>query len=353
MNARLSPMKIVYAGLQNDYYDPSRGESFEHRNFLGSLRAMPEVHVIEYPFDPIVKIGKDAWNAGLLDLVRREKPDMLFVFLYSDEFRTETLDAIRRETATKIVGWFADDYWRFWNYSRHLAPHLGLAITTSEDALQWYAAAGMRNAMLSQWAARPATSPSAAAQQDIDVSFVGQYKPGRARAFAALARAGVRVAAFGHGWPGGRLPFERLPEIFARSKVNLNIAARPGRFAPRVLARIVLNKFRDRVLPDLHLFDNLRAWWHFATPHIHARPFELAGSGAFVVSEYVTGMERYYAPDREIVFYRTTDELVEKTKYYLAHDAERGAIAAAGRARTLREHTYEHRFREIFELLGF
>jgi len=38
-------------------------------------------------------------------------------------------------------------------------------------------------------------------------------------------------------------------------------------------------------------------------------------------------------------------------RYYLAHDDERQAIARAGQVRTLREHTYEQRTKELISLV--
>ena len=42
--------------------------------------------------------------------------------------------------------------------------------------------------------------------------------------------------------------------------------------------------------------------------------------------------------------------LKSKLDYYLRHEDERVEIAAPGRARALREHTYEHRAREMLSV---
>jgi len=49
--------------------------------------------------------------------------------------------------------------------------------------------------------------------------------------------------------------------------------------------------------------------------------------------------------------FENTKDLIEKCKYYLEHESERVAISKAGYERTLREHTYVHRFRELFQKL--
>ncbi|MDE1971514.1 MAG: glycosyltransferase family 1 protein, partial [Patescibacteria group bacterium] len=44
-------------------------------------------------------------------------------------------------------------------------------------------------------------------------------------------------------------------------------------------------------------------------------------------------------------------DLIEKARYYLTHESERARIARAGYERTLREHTYEKRFQELFRAM--
>ena len=57
------------------------------------------------------------------------------------------------------------------------------------------------------------------------------------------------------------------------------------------------------------------------------------------------------SPDREVVAYASADDLVEKARHYLADEDERREIAAAGQARTLRDHTYAIRMRELVPIL--
>jgi len=343
-------MKIIYIGLQAEMYNERRKPSFEYVNFYLTLKDMPGVAVVEYPFDTILAMGKVAWNASLFELVRREQADAIFAFMYTDEFATETLDRIRKETATKIIGWFADDYWRFFNYSRFLAPHLDLLVTTSHEAFSRYMRMGLTNVHLSQWAANPAAFHPIDVPQDIDVSFVGQYKPARGRLVRELSRSGIRVETFGNGWPNGRIAGAELPKIFSRTKVNLNLNARPSRFEPWALGRIGFVKSRNRVVPDIHIVRNLEAWWHMQVPHIHARPFEILASRGFLISGFAVGMDQYYAKNEEVVYFDgTTGDLIEKVRYYLEQPEDRTRIACAGYERTLREHTYELRFLSVFK----
>ena len=58
-----------------------------------------------------------------------------------------------------------------------------------------------------------------------------------------------------------------------------------------------------------------------------------------------------FEPGAEAVSYDSAGRLVDQLTYYLDNESERAAIAAAGQARTLRDHTYRQRMRELVELL--
>ena len=109
-------MKIFFAGLEYDHYDPKRGKSFEYTNFYLSLKAFPNAEVVNFPFDSILTTGKRKFNDDLLEEVKKQKPDLLFVFMYSDELSVATLKELKKYTTT--LAWFADDSWRFYNYSK-------------------------------------------------------------------------------------------------------------------------------------------------------------------------------------------------------------------------------------------
>jgi spore maturation protein CgeB len=54
---------------------------------------------------------------------------------------------------------------------------------------------------------------------------------------------------------------------------------------------------------------------------------------------------------REVVSYKSSDEAIDRLKYYTEHADEAAAIAKAGQQRTLREHTYAERMKELVPLL--
>jgi spore maturation protein CgeB len=70
------------------------------------------------------------------------------------------------------------------------------------------------------------------------------------------------------------------------------------------------------------------------------RLFEATGTGAMLVTEAAPNLADFFEPGQEVVTYDGADDLMQKLGHYLEHDGERRAIAAAGQARTLRDHTY-------------
>jgi spore maturation protein CgeB len=81
------------------------------------------------------------------------------------------------------------------------------------------------------------------------------------------------------------------------------------------------------------------------------RLFESTGVGTLLLTDEKENLPQLFEPGREVVTYRGEGELVERVEHFLEHEDERAAIARAGQERTLREHTYEQRMRELLEIL--
>jgi len=82
------------------------------------------------------------------------------------------------------------------------------------------------------------------------------------------------------------------------------------------------------------------------------RLFEATGCGAMLVTDYKDNLSDLFEIGREIVAYRSPDECVALIAYYLANPEEATAIALAGQARTLRDHTYSLRMEQTAEILA-
>ena len=76
---------------------------------------------------------------------------------------------------------------------------------------------------------------------------------------------------------------------------------------------------------------------------LNLRAFELAACGVFQLLQRVPGVGEFFEEGKEIVCFDTKEEMLEKIRYYLAHEDKRRQIAEAARQRVLREHTWAQR----------
>ena len=81
------------------------------------------------------------------------------------------------------------------------------------------------------------------------------------------------------------------------------------------------------------------------------RMFEATGMGSLLVTDHKSNLGDFFDVGKEIVSYKDDNDLINKVKYYLKHSKERGKIAGAGQVRTLKNHTYEVRMKELDRIL--
>ena len=80
------------------------------------------------------------------------------------------------------------------------------------------------------------------------------------------------------------------------------------------------------------------------------RLLEVTGSGALLITENQSNLEDYFT-NKEVVTYDSVSDLIEKINYYLNNDEAASQIAAAGRKRTLMDHTYDNRVIDLSKKL--
>lgn len=317
-------MKIVYVAMKYDYGDPARGLSFEHTNFYETLINMGH-NIIYFDFMSIFKEkGKEQMNQQLLDLVQKEKPNLVFFCLFTDEFKKETIRQIGQIAPT--FNWFCDDHWRFDNYSKFWAPYFTYISTTATSAIPKYKKIGYKNVIKTQWACNHFTYKKMNLPSKHDVTFIGQSYGNRKKIIDTLRSADINVETWGYGWENGRVSQEEMIKIFNQSKININLS------------------------------NSYQPWWKniiYGQEHqqIKGRNFEIPGCGGFTLSGQADNLGDYYKTEEEIVTYKNIRNLIKKVKYYLLHNKERECIAQAGYERTINEHTYEKRFNEIFKTM--
>jgi spore maturation protein CgeB len=152
--------------------------------------------------------------------------------------------------------------------------------------------------------------------QEIDVSFVGNVvdKIGRKENIEFLSKNGINVETFGIGSRNGEVSLKEMVKIFNKSKINLNFTS--------------IN-LKNSIKKELNITARLG--------QVKGRVTEIAFCGGFVLSEYSTGIEEIFKIDKEIVIFRTKEEMLEKIIYFLKNKEKREEIAKNGHMKALKD----------------
>jgi spore maturation protein CgeB len=70
------------------------------------------------------------------------------------------------------------------------------------------------------------------------------------------------------------------------------------------------------------------------------------------VTEQQPELAEYFEPGSEVLAYADRDDLLDRVRYCLAHPEHAERIRRAGYLRARREHTWQHRFTQLFRALG-
>jgi spore maturation protein CgeB len=164
---------------------------------------------------------------------------------------------------------------------------------------------------------------------DIDVSFVGTVSPDHRQRIALLEAIAERYDLKLFGSPPQALPAASpLHRCFQGEVWGADMYQALRR------SKITLNSHIDMAGREA---GNMRL-------------FEATGVGACLLTDFKDNLHTLFAPDREVAAWRSVDDCVATIGRMLDDSGSRAAIAHAGQARTMAQHTYRHRTSEI---LGF
>jgi len=286
-------------------------KAFDHsgRDWRSSVKA-------EMNRELVVHIGQ--WVAG-------ERPDVIFTYLSGELVFPETVQALR-SFGVPMIHFSLNDKEHFVGKvrgglafgSRDICRWFDLCWTSTEDALKKYCVEGALPVYLPE-GANPEVHRPWEQEKTIDVSFVGQCYGNRPETIHRLRAEGIRVEAFGYGWPGGPLSTEEMIRLYSKSRINLGFGGVEG---------------------------------HEETYCLKGRDFEIPVSGGLYLTEYHPELERVYDLGKEIVTYRGFGDLLANIRHLLADPQRAEAIRQAGFRRARRDHTWEMRFERVFTLMN-
>lgn len=292
-------MKILLASYLHYYGDKSAGYAPEYHDIGGSLADMGHT-VLHVAYD------KPAFMRCFESAARAFQPDLI---LYNPA-QNEMDWSLFAQMPFKKALLYSDDSWRretgllwsqFADYVLTTTPDGAAVYGSKHIPFQW----GVR---VSRWLnVKPA-------ERDVNLMFLGMNHSNRQAAIDSLINAGLVPQCYGRGWSK---PFhgDKMPDLLATARIGLNMTT-----------------------------DSTGQGRQFK-----ARLFEVAASGAMLLTEYVDGLEQYFTHGSDAVFFTTPDDMLDKAAHYLGNPREREMIAARGRQRALSQHDYRLRFAPLVE----
>lgn len=258
-------------------------------------------------------------------LHERQPVDVLISYLSGWHIHPETIKAINHMGIITCAFWW-DDRLSFrgsriggrWTGAADLAAAYDLNLTNASDSIVKYLVEG---GLAIFW-------PEAANQNHFyplplqfkhDVSFIGARYGRRPEFIHYIEKQGIKVAAYGPGWPNGTLSPEEMVVIYSSSRINLGFSG-------------IGYSMKEMCLKG--------------------RDFEVPMCGALYLTNEQPDLHRVYKVGDEVIVYRDEKDCVSKIRYLLAHPDDCKCIRKAARERCLATHSWEYRFDYLFRLLG-
>ena len=81
------------------------------------------------------------------------------------------------------------------------------------------------------------------------------------------------------------------------------------------------------------------------------RLYEATGMGSLLLTDRKDNLGQLFEEDHEIITYNSKEEALDKFNYLINKPEELAKIAKAGQLRTLKDHTYETRIKELIQII--
>ena len=283
------------------------------------------------------------WQKHLERLVERERPDAIMVFTVPMAHLRGIPTALRDRFEIPIVFYDGDvpmslpefggmDTGFNWYHDADPSEY-DLIVANSEGGLERLLELGARRAETVHWAADPEFFKPYDVEKGLDVLFYGYGDKFRREWMKAMIGE----------------PSRRLPDVdFALSGRDFHGdtgAARMIEDAPMSTIARTISSARVNLCITRRAHASVYA-------SSSCRPFELAATGAAIVSNPYAGVERWFEPGSELLVVADADEAVDAYRLLLDDPAQAEGLGRRARERVLDEHTYRHRARRLLDLIG-
>ncbi len=165
-----------------------------------------------------------------------------------------------------------------------------------------------------------------------DASFIGTWSPKKTAYLTELAGTlpDIRLRVWGNQWEKADSP---------PLKPNIMGVAVVGDTYPLA---IQCSKINIAILSEVREGAS-------SGDQVTTRTFEIPACGGFMLHERTEELLDYFIEGEEVACFSSLEEMVEKIRYYLAHDEERERLRLAGHRRCIAENSLDRRAMRIVE----
>lgn len=286
----------------------------------GPWRLRLRRRVVPWPY----RTADEHWMYEILESqVRAFRPDVLYcsaIECIGSDFLRRVKGAYRIAVAQHAAEIPATDISEY-----------DLVLSSLPNQVEYFRSRGLKSEYFPLGFGQPVLSALKPPRERFDVVFVGGFAGPHELGTKILEELCRRqnVAIYGYG--GQNLPETSAVRAACRRPmwgVEMYQALRD--------ARIVFNRHSD-VSGDYA--NNMRL-------------YEATGVGTALLTDAKRNLDDLFDPGREVIVYRNAEECLELVRHYLDHDDQRQAIARAGQQRTLRDHTWSRRMKDLTDILS-
>jgi len=390
--------QYFYGDLWSNNFKPALERS-GHEVVDSETDLLPASRFMDVPgkFTKEEKEVRERITDSMIDEVRRhrknKKIDLFLSYFYNAHFDPDGFDAIHK-LGIPTINFFCNSTHQF-DLVSDIAKKVNFSWHAEKYAKEKYIEVGANPVWVQMGADPGIYHPVWGQKRQKKCCFIGQRYADRGRWVAALIGANIPLHLYGPGWNVAQM--QNMSERYGDEMYLGRKKQVPGRFDSYVqevrknfevkgwlggISRSfrqfryswearkgasVFAPFASGAVP-FHLqyltFARYEVVLNFSnvwsdgrpgsvlTPHVRLRDFEAPMCRTCYLTGDTEEIKEFYEAGKEIDTYKSPEELASKAAYYLERPDEAEQLREAGYRRAIRDHTWEKRFRELFDKTG-
>ncbi len=327
-------------------------------------------------FNPLLYPNIETANSRLLDLLARNKYDLFMTPHNETDLSIATLQRIRQWGIPTLLICFDNLTIPF--FHKKIGRYFDLVWLTSVETRYLFERWGAKTIFL-PYAANPDIARPSIGEDTERVLFIGTLYGSRAAMVNKLLARGIPVTVFSklQTQSATSTSFQDYGDLFRAGKDMLKYSIGRTMLYASIKNKILKQSVLDVDSPVLErkspvplqtLMQTYSAYAlslsSTANRHtgilnrpvhiVNLRSFEIPAAGGLQFCAYNAELAGYFKEDKEAIYYRSDEEMIDKARFYLDPKREllRSNMKRAARERAQNEHTWFCRFQRIFETLG-